>query len=228
MTQTLLAASCLASLLLAAAPQTPPDAPDAAAPVTSKAAAPRNPALRDLLARLVQADQAVRARALADPRTRPGQPITDPAVLALIRQWIETSRYNTATMKRILDEHGWPGKTLVGKDGAHDAWLLVQHADGDRAFQKRCLDLIRRAAARGEASKIDMAYLTDRILVAENKPQVYGTQFRQTPTGGMVVHVIEDEANVDARRQSVGLPPLADYKRALEKVYGSKPEKGGE
>ena len=42
------------------------------------AAPPRNPELRDLLGRLVQADQAVRARALADPRTRPGQNITDP------------------------------------------------------------------------------------------------------------------------------------------------------
>lgn len=225
MTQTLLA-SCLATSLLLAAPQAPNEPP--AAPMARTVAVPRNPALRDLLGRLVQTDQAVRAGALADPRTRSGQPITDPAVLALIRQWIETDRYNTATMKRIIDEHGWPSKTLVGEAGAHDAWLLVQHADGDRAFQKRCLVLIERAAKRGEASKIDMAYLTDRVRVAENKAQVYGTQFRQTPTGGMIVHVIEDEANVDARRKSVGLPPLADYKRALEKVYGVGPKPSGE
>ncbi len=211
----------LAVFCFAVAPQTPAvTAPPDPVVVPAAPRPPRNPALRDLLGRLVQTDQAVRARALADPRTRPGHPITDPAVLALIRQWIETDRYNTATMKRIVDEHGWPGKRLVGEDGAHDAWLLVQHADGDRAFQKRCLVLIERAANHGDASKIDLAYLTDRIRVAENKAQVYGTQFRQTPTGGMVVHVIEDEANVDARRKSVGLPPLAEYKKKLDEVYG--------
>lgn len=206
----------------AAAPQTP-DVPAAAARVTP----PRNPALRDLLRRLVQADQAVRARALANPRLAPGKPLSDPAALALIQQWVRTDRDNTEAMKRILYEYGWPGKSLVGEDGAHDAWLLVQHADSDRAFQKRCLVLIQRAAAKGEASKIDLAYLTDRILVAENKPQRYGTQFRQAPTGEMIPYPIEDEANVDARRRSAGMPTLASYKEKLLETYvRAKPAPG--
>jgi hypothetical protein len=43
---------------------------------------------------------------------------------------------NTARMKRIVAERGWPGRSLVGDDGAQAAWLLVQHADHDPAFQR--------------------------------------------------------------------------------------------
>jgi hypothetical protein len=27
-----------------------------------------------------------------------------------------------------VTEHGWPGRSLVGEDGAEHAWCLVQHA----------------------------------------------------------------------------------------------------
>jgi Family of unknown function (DUF6624) len=65
---------------------------------------------------------------------------------------------------------------MVGGDGAHAAWLLARHADQDPAFQRRCLELLTQAVASGEAAKIELAYLTDRVL-AEGKPQEYGTQF---------------------------------------------------
>ena len=58
----------------------------------------------------------------------------------------------TARMKEIVDKRGWPGKSLVGTDGAHAAWLLVQHADKDRAFQQKCLGLMQPLAAKGEVS----------------------------------------------------------------------------
>ena len=32
---------------------------------------------------------------------------------------------NTARMKTIVAERGWPGRSLVGEDGAQAAWLLV-------------------------------------------------------------------------------------------------------
>ena len=46
---------------------------------------------------------------------------------------------NTAWFKGVVDKHGWPGRRLVGHDGELAAFLLVQHADRDAAFQKRCL-----------------------------------------------------------------------------------------
>jgi hypothetical protein len=130
----------------------------------------------------------------------------------------EIDRKNSARMKEIVDKYGWPGKSLVGKDGANTAWLLVQHADGDRDFQRKCLDLMKAALAKGEVSGQDVAYLTDRVLVGEHKKQLYGTQ--STITNGKVkFQPIEDEANVDKRRAEVGLPPLAEYRKLIEQMY---------
>jgi hypothetical protein len=64
----------------------------------------------------------------------------------------------------------------VGADGASAAWLLMQHAAADRAFLRECLDLMVAALESGEVSPSEVAYLTDRVLLAERQPQVYGTQ----------------------------------------------------
>jgi hypothetical protein len=71
---------------------------------------------------------------------------------------------NTAWLRTAIDEYGWPGRTLVGAEGAHAAWLIAQHADRSPAFQRRCLKLLENAVAAGEAEAADLAYLTDRVL----------------------------------------------------------------
>ncbi len=136
----------------------------------------------------------------------------------------EIDRRNTAWLKAVVDKHGWPGKTLVGTEGAQRAWLLVQHADHDRAFQKRCLELLAEAVKKGDATAEQLAYLTDRVRVGENKKQVYGTQFHEVG-GKMEPYPIEDEANVDRRRKEAGLPPHAEYRKRLEEVYKPKEKK---
>jgi hypothetical protein len=149
-----------------------------------------------------------------------GQTKVDPEA-PLLRKLREVDRRNMTRMKEIVDRHGWPGKSLVGADGAHAAWLLVQHADHDRPFQKRCLALLGEAVKKGEATTEDLAYLTDRVRVGEGQKQVYGTQLR-TVDGKQIPAPIEDEANVDRRRKEVGLSPLAEYLQMAEKLYNPK------
>ena len=124
---------------------------------------------------------------------------------------------NTARLKELIAQKGWPGKTLVGKRAANAAWLLVQHADLDPAFQKQCLPLLEKAVAAGEAEGAQLAYLTDRVLVAEKKPQRYGSQFHEVD-GKLVPQPIEDEARVDERRAAVGLGTLAEYAAQMERM----------
>lgn len=121
----------------------------------------------------------------------------------------------TTYMKAVIAKHGWPGHKLVGRDGAHAAWLLVQHADLDPAFQKHCLELIEQAVAAKDASPVDYAYLYDRVAVAEKRPQRYGTQFIDGKP-----QPIEDEANVDARRKAIGLGTMEEYKQQMREMYG--------
>ena len=78
------------------------------------------------------------------------------------------------------------------------------------------------AVPKGDVDGADVAYLTDRVLVGEKKPQRYGTQLE----AGFKPCPIDDEKNVDKRRATVGLGPLAEYlkttREAYEKYQGKK------
>jgi hypothetical protein len=156
-----------------------------------------------------------------DQQTREKTSQANFADSALMAEVVEIDQKNTARMREIVNTYGWPSKGIVGKDGAHAAWLLVQHADLDHEFQKRCLKLMKEAAKKGEVSMKLVAYLTDRVLVAEGEKQIYGTQF-ETKNGELVPLPIEDEANVDKRRKEVGLPSLEEYKKMMMKMYQSE------
>ena len=82
---------------------------------------------------------------------------------------------NASWLKGVVAAHGWPGQSLAGEDGAHAAWLLLQHADVN--FQEQCLPLMVEAVGRGDASPRDLAYLKDRVLMWRGEPQIYGTQY---------------------------------------------------
>lgn len=125
---------------------------------------------------------------------------------------------NTTWIKGVMEQRGWLGKSLVGDDGALAAFLLVQHASHDLPFQERALELMKAAAEKGEASKAHLAYLTDRVLIARGKKQVYGTQFYQRGNQ-LGPQPIEDEANVDARRKELGLPSMAEYAKTMGTTY---------
>ncbi|HEX5724923.1 MAG TPA: DUF6624 domain-containing protein, partial [Longimicrobiaceae bacterium] len=124
-----------------------------------------------------------------------------------------------ARLREIVRTRGWPGRRLVGDDGAHAAWLVVQHMDA--AYQREVLPLLLDAAARGDARPGDAAYLEDRVRMADGRPQRYGTQLRLPEAGGgaPVLHPVEDEPCVDRRRAEARLGPLADYLRELGVAY---------
>lgn len=124
---------------------------------------------------------------------------------------------NAARLSQIIAEHGWPGSSLVGRDGAEAAWLIVQHAIGKPAFMRSCLVLLQRAAASGEAEARHAAMLEDRIRVFEGRPQRYGTQIETDSGGRPKPPALEDPETIDERRQSVGLEPLeARLERAAQ------------
>ena len=126
---------------------------------------------------------------------------------SLVLRLLDIDRRNTRYLQQIVASIGWPGRSLVGHRGAFAAWLLVQHADHDLAFQKRCLELLTAAVAAGDAEAKHVAYLIDRVRVAEGLGQVYGTQ---CGADGQPRRTEQPE-NVDARRTAVGLEPLAAY-----------------
>ncbi len=120
---------------------------------------------------------------------------------------------NTDRLREIVSEHGWPGRSLVGDEGAHHAWLIAQHADRQLDFQREALELLADAVRRGDAAQRDLAYLTDRVRMNEGREQVYGTQIADVEDGNGVPWPVEDPTNLDARRAALGLPPFEEYCR---------------
>ena len=127
-------------------------------------------------------------------------------------------RDNTAWLREIIAQHGWPGHELVGEAGAHMAWLLAQHAPED--LQEEWLPLLQDAVERGDASPTDLAYLMDRVLMHRGEPQIYGTQYRQVGDGPLELWTVRDPSGLDQRRAALGLLPEAENRARLLAARG--------
>lgn len=128
-------------------------------------------------------------------------------------------RKNTEHIKQIIKKYGWPTIFLVGKKASNYAWLLVQHADHDVAFQKKCLKLIEKSYKNNQKSinPANIAYLTDRVLVNESKRQIFGTQFYHNRSGNFVPRPIRDAKNLEENRAKYGLIPFREYQKEFKK-----------
>lgn len=126
---------------------------------------------------------------------------------------------NTAWLKEIVVTKGWPRRSEVGETAARRAWLLVQHADADPAFQVRALRLMEPLVKTGEASARDFAYLYDRVMLKLIGRQRYGTQLT-CGAGGLVPLPLEDEGAVEGRRREAGLGTVAEHVAASLRASG--------
>ena len=176
---------------------------------------PWDDALKSELLSRVATDQAARERLVAAMRAG-GAPDT-----ALFMELRTIDSSNARWLRDAVARHGWPERDAVGNEAARAAFLLVQHADHDTAFQAAMLPALDAAFRRGQAEGQSVALLTDRLAVARGEPQIYGSQ-TTSRDGRIVFEPIADSAGVDARRARMGLPPLSDYMRVLDSVYGRK------
>lgn len=138
----------------------------------------------------------------------------------------EVHERNAARLKEIIAEHGWPGRSLVGTDGSHAAWRIVQHAIGDPPFQRRCVSAIEKSVAAGEAPLAQLAFLVDRVRYFEGKPQLYGTQFDWDENGELNPWQIEDADHVDERRKRAGLNTIAERTREIREQAAREGDTG--
>ncbi|HEX7167244.1 MAG TPA: DUF6624 domain-containing protein [Acidimicrobiales bacterium] len=99
-------------------------------------------------------------------RGNPGVPL---ALLAwddapeVFSEMLAIDRSNSKRFVEIVAEHGWPGVSLVGEDGAEAAWELAMHADTEQAARRKWLPLVDDAAVRGEVSEEQARQLRTRI-----------------------------------------------------------------
>jgi hypothetical protein len=135
----------------------------------------------------------------------------------------EVHNRNGNELQVVIDQHGWPGRSLVGEDGAEAAWLILLHAIGNPALQRGALPILQDAIARGEAPPAHAAYLEDKIRFFERRPQRYGTQADWDENGQMTTWMLEDPHRVNEYRRSVGLNPLVESARQVDEVAHEPP-----
>ncbi|MFE5859668.1 DUF6624 domain-containing protein [Streptomyces virginiae] len=110
----------------------------------------------------------------------------------LMERWRAVDEANTAWLGELIAAGGWPGEALVGRQAAGAAWLLAQHADPQHG-----------------------ALLEDRVLVAQGKRQIFGTQLTQGPDRTLVPHPLRNPDEVEALRAAWGFEPLEAYIRQV-------------
>jgi len=124
---------------------------------------------------------------------------------------------NAATLDKIIDHIGYPTIDKVGKEANEAAWLVIQHAISQPIFMKKCAQLLVNAVAKNKANPINLAYLTDRIAVFEEKAQVYGTQFDWDENGELSAYPFDDLIKVNQRRKAIGLNTLEEQTGIIRK-----------
>jgi hypothetical protein len=174
----------------------------------------RLPLLRQQINRLTLNDQQLRYRQIQAT----SQAMSD----SLTRDIARSDAHNLGVAKRIIGQYGWPALSDIGRDGANNLWLIVQHSDQDILFQRRVLTLMEKMKPTGEVDLEDYAYLYDRVRCGLNERQYYGTQVRWSGHGEAVgFRPIREENTVDQRRKALGMSTLTIY--ALTYGFDYKP-----
>ena len=134
-----------------------------------------------------------------------------------LEQMKEIDAESTDFIIKILSEFGFPTISKVGKKPSFHAWKLVQHSP-DTKLQEKYLALMEENLE--DVNKRDFAYLKDRVLLAQGKQQIYGTQFNKVDDGRYVPINLWDIENVNARRKEVELDSLEENIARMTKLYG--------
>lgn len=115
---------------------------------------------------------------------------------------------NLIEIDKILEEYGWPSEDVIGATGGRSFFAIVQHAN--KETRPKYLPIMREAVKNNKCRPRYLAGVEDRISTDNNELQIYGDQVKYYPkTNTFDVWPIEDPQNVDIRRRSIGLQPIA-------------------
>lgn len=115
---------------------------------------------------------------------------------------------NLIELKRLIDECGFPTLSNVGYKGCDLASLIAQHQPPE--FLHWYLEQAKAAADTGDFDLTWIAYMTDRDLEHQGKPQLYGTQLHGQD-GITALSPIEDIEHLAERRERANLGPIENY-----------------
>jgi hypothetical protein len=84
----------------------------------------------------------------------------------------ENDSLNLVRIEQIIEQHGYPGKSMVGEPENESAWYVIQHSDKIEKY----FPIIEKAGENGELDAVKVAMMKDRMLMYSGKEQIYGSQ----------------------------------------------------
>ena len=129
-------------------------------------------------------------------------------------QWRQMSvidSVNTAQLKALIAQYGFPTWELVGREAANCAWLIAQHS---QSFLPWYLQHYKQAVMDNNAERRSLAYMEDRYLTQQSRPQIYGTQLCTIDSVTYFFPII-DPKRVNQRRLLMDMGPIEDYLKAF-------------
>ena len=156
---------------------------------------------------------------------------------ASVQRVLEVVRENTARLRQLIAQYGvWPGRSLVGEDGADAAWLILQHCGSgvptigtpeNLAFQRSCLPLLEQAVLVGEAHPRHLAHIADNLHERFDEPPEYAVlaSAYSIVDGQPVFTRAADLPQIERRRSAIGLAPLSEDVR--RRMLGAELWPGG-
>lgn len=126
-------------------------------------------------------------------------------------EWCPMNVANADWLKAELRDHGWFKISTFGADADGAAWLIVQHARHDLAFQQDVLAMLEPLWLSGETKGANFAMLYDQTAHYTGRPGRFGVMGDCTAAGVWTPYAQEDQDAVDRWRAKAGMPPLAQY-----------------
>ena len=115
---------------------------------------------------------------------------------------------NLIELKQLIAERGFPTLSKVGYKCCDLASLIAQHQPPE--FLHWFLEQALAAADTGDFDLTWIAYMTDRDLEHQRKPQLYGTQLHGQD-GITALYPIADIEHLAERRERANLGPIENY-----------------
>ncbi len=204
----------------------PPDAAQAILPVhlalqrVRDAQAALGPA-RDVderLVRLGELDQAGRnvLHAIDLSRLPPDERL--PASAAMWRELNAQDKADQLALAALMPARGWFTTDRYGPAASEAAWSVIQHATDNLPLMADALARMTPAARTHHVRPDDYGMLADRVVLLENKPQTYGTQFRCADHRWRL-YKLRDPSGVDERRRALGMSETEEAEAARIATY---------
>lgn len=117
----------------------------------------------------------------------------------------------------VFEKYGYPTPKMVGQE-AYVPALIIAHADyGTQLMYK---DFLYKEAIKGNIPGGMAGVVIDKILVKQEKPQLYGTQgCLDSVTKKTIPCPIHDIEHIEERRRKVGfLTPWSEYLKLQESI----------